>query len=123
MTDKPDLKAVCEAATPGPWEATDGWYGDDDEGKTTVEASKPEVLADGQSSIWPDGIQKMQVACTEESHHPEADAAFIATFNPATVSKLLAVVEAARDADKDATIANRARVRAALANLDDGEWK
>ena len=61
-----ELRKVCEWATPGPWKA------EHKEGVSLVEADFTSVSAD--------------CSCV--------DADFIATFNPAYVLKLLAVVEA-----------------------------
>lgn len=52
--------------TPGPWFAAD-WRNDFGEDLFTIEARSPEVLGQGMSSIWPDGIQKHHVASVEES--------------------------------------------------------
>ncbi len=76
MTIK-ELERICAAATPGPW----GW------------------CYDGSSdwSVGPkDDPQGRQIAsCWRSRGIGNPDAEFIAAFNPAVVSKLLAIVEAA----------------------------
>lgn len=61
-----ELRKIAEAATPGPWQAGNKYFGTD-------KGSQSEMLGE---------------AC-------QNNAAYIATFNPAFVSKLLDVVEAA----------------------------
>lgn len=95
----PDLDALeklADEATPGPWIAAD-WDDDFGENLFTVEASEPEVLREGQSSIWPDGIRRMRVAETIEGQRPAEDAAFIAAANPATVKALIAELRVYRN--------------------------
>lgn len=83
-----ELRKRAEAATPGPWYASD-WTMDDGPSAFTVEARAPEVLGTGQSSIWPDGIRKYRVAEAELGENPLADAAYIAAANPAMIVRLL----------------------------------
>lgn len=75
--DLTSLRAVAEAATPGPWEAVQGasggWW---------VEAPNTATIADID---------------IDYSGHPEADAAHIATANPTTVLQLLDRLEAAEE--------------------------
>lgn len=87
--DHAELARLAEAATPGPWSAAD-WGDDFGENKLAVQATEPEVLSPGQSSIWPDGIRCLRVAETMDGERPAEDAAFIAAANPATVLALLA---------------------------------
>lgn len=68
------LEKLDAERTQGDWQAAD-WgddYGDD---TTVVETSRDEILQPGQSSIWPDGKQKIKVAEAELV----SDAAFIAS--------------------------------------------
>ena len=70
-----DLKRICEEATPGPWlQVIHPWH-------SAVECDIAHGLS--QNEITPH-VRLM------------ADSEFIATFNPAFVAKLLAVVEAAK---------------------------
>jgi hypothetical protein len=62
--------------TPTPWYAED-WTDDNGSEFVTIAAHEPEVLAPGQSSIWPDGVRKICIAETVDSPNPIADAAFI----------------------------------------------
>ena len=95
--DMNKLTALIEAAkeaTPGPW--FNGDFSDDfGDNPVTVYATKPELLAKGQSSIWPDGLSKILVADTNEGIYPVADATFIALANPATILELCALLEKA----------------------------
>ena len=91
------LVEAAKAATPGPW--FNGDFSDDfGDNPVTVYATKPELLAKGQSSIWPDGLSKILVADTNEGIYPVADATFIALANPATILKLCALLEKAEEA-------------------------
>ena len=91
------LIEAAKAATPGPW--FNGDFSDDfGDNPVTVYATKPELLAKGQSSIWPDGLSKILVADTNEGIYPIADAAFIALANPATILELCALLEKAEKA-------------------------
>ena len=68
------LTAIADAATPGPWRS---W----DNGEVEALPRYPDLSAsDPLGEMW-----------------TERDARFIATFDPPTVSKLLAVVQAAED--------------------------
>lgn len=93
MTDTDKLKRLAEAATPGPWSAAD-WDDDFGENRFTVQATEPEKLSPGQSSIWPDGIRSIRVAETEYGQRPLEDAAFIAAANPQAILSLIAEIEA-----------------------------
>ena len=95
MIDLDALEKLADEATPGPWGAAD-WDDDFGDNLFTVEASEPEVLHEGQSSIWPDGIRRMRVAETIEGQRPTEDAAFIAAANPATIKALIAELKEAR---------------------------
>lgn len=72
-----EISARVEAASAGPWFAED-WSDDFGSNKTTVAYHTPEVLREGQSNIWPDGIAHHRVADTDEGDKPLEDAAFIA---------------------------------------------
>jgi hypothetical protein len=98
-----ELKKVVEKATPGPWGNHD-FQEDQGEDTWTVAAERKEVIRDGQSPIWPNGIALTEIASTEYSPEPIHDAKFIATFNPSLVSKLLRVVEACYEEEKSRTI-------------------
>ena len=63
--------------TPGPWFAAD-WSNDFGTYKVTIGAHKTEVLAAGESPIWPDGVKKIRIASTEDGENPIADALLIA---------------------------------------------
>lgn len=79
-----ELKAICEAATPGPWR--NGWMMDGqwiDSPIFDIEVSTESGKTIIESGNDCGGIKKQE------------DARFIATFNPAFVLKLLAVMEAA----------------------------
>ena len=78
MTDLSALKAIADAATEGPWEQ------DGREGLTHRVFAHSRMLA-------------TDVDIAECGWGVEADARFIATFDPPTVKALLAVVEAAED--------------------------
>lgn len=71
-----ELRALSEKATPGVW-STGDWRDDFGDDKVTIEASRPEILSPGQSSIWPGGLVKVRVASTDECDNPLEDAAFI----------------------------------------------
>lgn len=103
--DHAELKRLAEGATPGPWGAAD-WDDDFGENKFTIQATEPEKLSPGKSSIWPNGVRCLRVAETIEGERPPEDAAFIAAANPAVVLALLSEIEglkAERD-DKDARL-------------------
>lgn len=91
------LVEAAKAATPGPWFAGD-FNDDSGDNSVTVYSTKPELLFDGQSSIWPDGMLKIRVADTSEGIDPIADATFIALANPATILELCALLEKAEAA-------------------------
>jgi hypothetical protein len=91
MIDLDELERLARNATPGPWFAAD-WGNDFGDNLTTIEAQEPEVLYAGQSSIWPDGIQKLRIAETEEGERPIEDAAYIAAANPAVILELIRMV-------------------------------
>ena len=95
VIDLDALEKLADEATPGPWGAAD-WDDDFGDNLFTVEASEPEVLHEGQSSIWPYGIRRMRVAETIEGQRPTEDAAFIAAANPATIKALIAELKEAR---------------------------
>jgi len=95
VADHAELARLAEAATQGEWRAAD-WDADDGENLWTIEAIEPEVLAPGQSSIWPEGVRCKRIAQTEEGENPTEDAAFIAAANPATVLALLSEIAALR---------------------------
>ena len=97
VDDTPSLRQLAEAATPGPWSPAD-WNDDFGDTLWTVEASEPEVLGAGQSSIWPDGIRKKRVADTDAGDNPTDDAAYIAAANPRAILELLDEVDALRAA-------------------------
>lgn len=90
------LERLADAATQGPWSAAD-WDDDFGENKFTVQATVPEKLSPGQTSIWPDGIRCLRVAETAEGERPAEDAAFIAAANPEAIKRLIA---AARQASR-----------------------
>lgn len=75
-----DDRAICEAATPGPWAA-----------------DKTEVILVDPTGEWIATLGGIYGGETEGAYE---DAAFIAHFNPAYVSKLLDVVEAAGEAER-----------------------
>jgi len=120
------LIEAAKAATPGPW--FNGDFSDDfGDNPVTVYATKPELLAKGQSSIWPDGLSKILVADTNEGIYPIADAAFIALANPATILELCALLEKAEGAlewhnEQDEEVRyNDSPTRQALAAIK--QWK
>lgn len=100
MTDTDKLKRLAEAATPGPWSAED-WDDDFGENRFTVQATEPEKLSPGQSSIWPGGIRCFRVAETVEGERPIEDAAFIAAANPQAILALIAENERLKDKNKE----------------------
>lgn len=73
-----DLRKICEAATPGPWttdEFSDEWF----------------LKTNHKYAV---NCPSIRIACIEGLGQEYKDTAeFIATFNPAFVLKLLAVVE------------------------------
>lgn len=80
MTDTEQLKRVCAEATPGPW-ATDYRFGE-------------------ASMVVTDDVGRLPLATTalyplaqNDTKRVEANAAFIATFDPPTVSELLTRIE------------------------------
>ncbi len=83
MTTPNELRAIAEAATAGPWEAIErsGYH---------------EILAADETSDWY-GREKMHAVAyvDTEIDQQEAIARFIATFDPPTVLRLLADLEAA----------------------------
>jgi hypothetical protein len=86
MRSLEDLKAVCEAATPGPWKTLveDGystWIGN-----WAIE--QKELLAQGN---------KIEVDCQGDKH--KENASYIATFNPQLVAALIDEVMASRLSD------------------------
>ncbi|WP_433950826.1 ead/Ea22-like family protein [Brevundimonas bullata] len=107
--DHAELARLAEAATPGPWSAAD-WDDDFGENKFTVQATEPEKLSLGQSSIWPDGNRCLRVAETVEGERPAEDAAFIAAANPAAVLALLSEIAALRG--EACTMRGRLKLRA-----------
>ena len=72
------LRTVAEAATPGPWR----------------KSSPISIVADEGNICGVHDGGKSGTRCI-------ADADYLATFDPPTVLKLLAVVEAAREVDRD----------------------
>lgn len=68
------LKAICDAATPGPW-----------------------CYSDGVMVIQTSHITRDVWTICEAHHHPKSDAAFIATFNPTKVKELLDEIERLND--------------------------
>ena len=67
------LKSICEAATPGPWKKEDSCYGEEE--------------------VW--GFWHRVGPFELIGKTMDENSTFIATFNPATIAKILAVVEAA----------------------------
>lgn len=84
-----ELQRICQQATPGPW-AAGIFCGDDPRNifsicRGSLEGGDFQMVTSGSfDAERPEGI-----LC-------EADAAFIATFNPALVAKLLRVAETAQ---------------------------
>lgn len=79
-----DLRAICEAATPGPWR----WGAFGSFVLVANHGRRDVILADAKTRGDDGRLQKAA------PHHPNM--AFIEHFNPARVLKLLAVVEAAK---------------------------
>lgn len=75
-----DLRDIVSAATPGPWEYVGG--------------------SAGYESVYAHRHQPSWVVADARDNGP-ADAHFIATFDPVTVSRLLDVLDAARAVDGD----------------------
>lgn len=110
MTDDLErLEALARAATPGPWFCND-WQRDGGPDTWTVEAHRREILSSGQSSIWPGGIEKIQIANTEYGERPIEDAAFIAAANPATI---LSLIQRVREAESNLDLAMKNSVEIA----------
>lgn len=88
-----ELKALAEAATPGPWVQ---WVGN-----AAVFAGEPEV--NRQSAILPGNGERISRICEGDSFDPSkqelADHAYIAAANPAAILELLA--------ERDALLAER----------------
>lgn len=118
--DHTELARLAEAATPGPWFASD-WDVDDGENLWTIEAREPEVLSPGQSSIWPGGVRCKRIAQTEEGENPTEDAAFIAATNPATVLSLLSEIAALRGDLTETRVAADLLVSSVRADLRQAE--
>lgn len=109
-------EALAAGPTEGPWDASD-WTEDDGPACTTIAASRPEVLRPGQTSIWRNGIVKIQVANTDDGESPLIDAAYIAACNPAAIREVLQTL-ASKEAELAAREAEIARLREALAVVD-----
>lgn len=77
--DKAKLKALAEAATPGPWERGDG--------------NEVSVSHEGDEAYW-DWEEAGPARVHGGGPQASADADFIAAANPATVLALLAEIEA-----------------------------
>lgn len=94
MTEIDTIVARIEAAlaagpSEGPWFTAD-WDNNFGENLVVIERRIPEVLTPGRSSIWPDSIQSIKVADTEEGDAPLVDAAYIAACSPDAIRALLA---------------------------------
>jgi hypothetical protein len=98
-----ELKRIAEAATPGPWSWQERGY-----------IENYDVLADDRFITCGDSREECNGAIGKQD-----DAAFIATFNPSRIAKLLAVVKAARDLlDAESWGPVHVRLDAALDALD-----
>lgn len=113
--------------TPGPWFVAD-WSKDFGDELFTIETRTKEVLLPGQSSIWPEGVRKIQVATTEEGGFDRetslANARLIAAA-PDLLEALKAQAELSRiglfNADEDFIEQVTAKRRAAIAKAEGGE--
>lgn len=85
-----DLQAIADAATPGPWEHVQAGGGRENYVYAT----------DARYPSLPGNESPVKVAWVTSTQQPDT-ARFIATFDPPTVSKLLAVVEAAQEIASD----------------------
>lgn len=102
-----ELKALAEAATPGPWVQ---WVEN-----AAVYAGKPEVNRKG--AILPGKGERIARICEGDLFDPTeqelADHAYIAAANPAAILELIS--------ERDALLAERDRLREALKYYADGE--
>lgn len=115
-----ELKAIAEAATPGPW-----FVHEDAVYSGTPTKKQPGLLVGFDREIC--RIDDLDV--TKKQMRREAK--FIATFNPALIAKLLAVAEAAQvvspwlipgmDWTDNLSKPHRDALRKALAALEDGK--
>ncbi len=83
------LKSICEAATPGPWKL-DAIDESDTGAVICLDAVGPVHHGAIAEIVW-------RMDGDVRSPEQEATAQFIATFNPTTIAKILAVVEAAQN--------------------------
>jgi len=106
MTALKELNAICDAATPGPWE-TDCETHD-------VPHQDIRIMRGTRSicKVWIDD------ACYDENPQQENNANFIAQFNPAYILKLLAVVEIAKKLPRSGLAGVWGDFDKALANLE-----
>jgi hypothetical protein len=104
-----ELERLSAKATPGKWELAD-WTQDDGPDQWTIEASEPELLRPGQSSIWPDGIRKIQVADVIDGNNRDHDGALIVALR----NNLPAILAALRRPAPSPATAEVEKLREAL---------